>query len=171
MMTFKKGFLIGIGIGLLLLIIGALFLKNLKHKTEQLSQLDVQSMEYRNLDNQIVDLKDIAKGKHVLVNFWATWCKPCLAEFPLMDETSHLSKDEFVFIVVSDESTEKIKSFIKKNDYNFVYLKTSSLVANGINPIPQSFVLDNTLKTRKHHLGVFDGSATAVVDSLRMWVR
>ena len=169
-MTFKKGFLIGIGIGLLLIVVGALFLNKVKSKSEQIAQLDLQSLEYRNLDNQVVDINDIANGKKILVNFWATWCKPCVAEFPLLDEASQMLKDEYVFIVVSDQSSKTINSFAEKNDFNFVYLKTSNLLANGINLLPQSFVLDNNLETRKHHPSIFDGSANAVADSLRMWV-
>lgn len=159
------------GIGLVLIVAGAIFLNNVKVKSEALSTLDIQSLEYRNLDNQIVDINKIANGKHVLVNFWATWCKPCVAEFPLLNEASQKLKDEFVFIVATDQSTKTINSFAQKNDYNFIYLNTSNLLANGINPIPQTFVLDKNLKMRKHHPSIFDGSIDAVVDLLRMWVK
>jgi thiol-disulfide isomerase/thioredoxin len=170
-MTFKNGFSIGVVLGILLLVFGSIFLKNVKNKSENISQLDVSSLEYRDLDNQIVTLKEIANDKKLLINFWATWCKPCIAEFPLLNEVSQLLKDEFIVVVVSDQSNDKIESFSKKNDYNFIYLKTSSLIANGINPIPQTFILDNTLETRKHHPSIFSGSADIVVDSLRIWIK
>jgi len=49
--------------------------------------------------------------KNVLVNFWTSWCGPCVKEFPLLQETQSTIKEDFVFIMISDESIDKIKAF------------------------------------------------------------
>jgi thiol-disulfide isomerase/thioredoxin len=74
------------------------------------------------------DLKDIqtsAKGKVVLYNFWATWCHPCVQEFPYLLKLYNNYKDKnFVIVFVSmdmpEEMVEKVKPFLSKNGVDFV---------------------------------------------------
>ncbi|MGM0579974.1 MAG: TlpA family protein disulfide reductase [Bacteroidota bacterium] len=68
------------------------------------------------------------KGKILLINFWATWCKPCIKEFPEENKLVEKYKDQPVEIVniCIDSEEEKWKSYLKK--YN---LKTTNLYANG----------------------------------------
>jgi peroxiredoxin len=64
---------------------------------------------------EVFDLEE-QRGKVVLVNFWATWCPPCIAEMPhLRDEVLPMVGDDFVMICVSREETnEKISAFAIK---------------------------------------------------------
>jgi thiol-disulfide isomerase/thioredoxin len=74
------------------------------------------------------DLKDIqtsAKGKVVLYNFWATWCHPCVQEFPDLVKLYNNYKDKnFVIVFVSmdmpEDMKEKVKPFLNKNGVDFV---------------------------------------------------
>ncbi|WP_375579777.1 TlpA disulfide reductase family protein [Marivirga tractuosa] len=68
------------------------------------------------------------KGKILLINFWATWCKPCIKEFPEENKLVEKYKDQPVEIVniCIDSEVEKWKSYLDK--YN---LKTTNLYANG----------------------------------------
>lgn len=90
------------------------------------------------------------KGKILLINFWATWCKPCIKEFPEENKLVEKYKDQPVEIVniCIDSEEEKWKSYLKK--YN---LKTTNLYANGnwndklqkdfgIKGIPHSTLID-----------------------------
>ncbi len=85
-----------------------------------------------------------AKGDVVIVNFWATWCPPCIAEMPSLDKLYKDYKDDVVFLLVSDEEQEVISKFKEKNDYDF-------LVYGSVSPspelletssIPRTFVID-----------------------------
>lgn len=74
------------------------------------------------------DLKDIqtsVKGKIVLYNFWATWCKPCVQEFPELVKLQKNYKDkDFVLVFVSMDMPEEIKGnvipFLEKQGVDFV---------------------------------------------------
>ena len=85
-----------------------------------------------------------AKGKVVLINFWATWCPPCIAEMPSMEKLYKDYKDDVVFLFVSNESQEVISKFKQKNDYEF--LVHSAITATPklleASSIPRTFILD-----------------------------
>lgn len=63
------------------------------------------------------------QGKPVFLNFWATWCPPCIAEMPSIQELYNEYKDEVAFVLVSNESVDVIRNFFDKHDYSFpVYI-------------------------------------------------
>ncbi len=67
-----------------------------------------------------INLKDFA-GKPIFLNFWATWCGPCVNEMPSVEKASQQFKDDIVFLAVSDESPALIKSYVKKNKFSFKF--------------------------------------------------
>ena len=62
--------------------------------------------ELKTLDGETVRLSDFA-GKPVLVNFWATWCGPCRAEFPDFQEASVDNADRLVIIGINNTTTDQ----------------------------------------------------------------
>lgn len=94
-----------------------------------------------------VRLSDL-KGKVVLVHFWATWCPPCVSEFPLLNELyGKLKNSDFVLLAVSmDEKGKKaIDAFRKKISFDFpVYLNPDQTIADlyGSYGLPESFLID-----------------------------
>src|SRR5450756_1594368 len=71
------------------------------------------------LNNNKVSLSDF-RGKVVVLNFWATWCPPCIAEAPDLVEVSNAYKDKGVqFIGVSDDDVSALEKFV--NDYGIEY--------------------------------------------------
>ncbi|MEQ8579296.1 MAG: TlpA disulfide reductase family protein [Balneola sp.] len=78
---------------------------------------------------QLVDQIESYKGDMpVLVNFWATWCVPCIEEFPYIMKLKENYNDEFELIFVSgdfEEAKEEAKEFLKEQNVNFTtYYKT-----------------------------------------------
>lgn len=71
-----------------------------------------------------VSLSDF-KGKIVMVNFWATWCPPCIEEMPSMEKLSQKFKgDDFVLLAVNVEEDARsiVEKFLKKTPYSFPVL-------------------------------------------------
>jgi thiol-disulfide isomerase/thioredoxin len=68
-------------------------------------------LELTDLNGQPVRLEDY-HGKKLFLNFFATWCGPCVGEFPALDNASQtLKSDGFVFISISDEPLALLNSF------------------------------------------------------------
>lgn len=64
------------------------------------------------------------KHKTVVLNFWASWCAPCVIEFPQMIRLADMTKEESVFIFMSiDDEKADIKKFLKKYD-----VKTDNII-------------------------------------------
>jgi peroxiredoxin len=86
------------------------------------------------------------RGKIVLVNFWATWCPPCLEEMPAMERLFRKHKDAgFVLVAVSvDADPQKVVPFAAAHKLTFpIVFDTKMAVAEkyGVRALPSSFIL------------------------------
>jgi thiol-disulfide isomerase/thioredoxin len=100
---------------------------------------------FEDLEGNLVELSDY-KGKRVLLNFWATWCRPCIEEMPsLLKAEAALANENYVFVLASDQSIEKIKAFKEKKGFDFRYLKFNGAMADfAINALPATFIYNET---------------------------
>ncbi|OBQ56510.1 TlpA family protein disulfide reductase [Tamlana sp. s12] len=87
-----------------------------------------------------------SKGKVVLLNFWATWCAPCIAEMPSLQLLYEDYKDQVDFVFVSSDPPEKIKAFIKKEGYTFETYTIKSQLPDllDVTNIPRTFLIDQS---------------------------
>jgi thiol-disulfide isomerase/thioredoxin len=85
-----------------------------------------------------------AKGQVVLINFWATWCPPCIAEMPSLEALFASYKDDVVFLFVSNEDPKVISKFMTKNNYSFHYYlpKSTNPKLFDVSGIPRTFIID-----------------------------
>lgn len=67
------------------------------------------------LDGEIHAFEEL-KGEVILINFWATWCPPCVAELPDLAELYNDYGNKVNFLFVSDESKDKLKGFLEKKE-------------------------------------------------------
>ena len=104
-------------------------------------------------DFQLVDLKGKTqslsdyRGKVVLLNFWATWCKPCTTEMPAMQATyDKLADKGFVVLAINElEDDAKVRDHIRQYGHTFpVLMDRDNKVANqfGVYGLPVSFFID-----------------------------
>ncbi|MGJ8593887.1 MAG: TlpA family protein disulfide reductase [Aquaticitalea sp.] len=105
-----------------------------------------------------------AKGKVVLINFWATWCPPCIAEMPSMEKLYQDYKDDVVFLFVSEENQETISKFKEKRNYNFGVFSsvTKHPEIFETNSIPKTYILDKKGKIAINKSGAADWNSDAV---------
>jgi peroxiredoxin len=106
------------------------------------------------------------RGKTVLVNFWATWCPPCLAEMPAMERLWRRHRHGgFVVVAVSvDADAATVPRFIEDRGVSFpVALDPEMKVANtyGVRALPASFFIDRRGRLTALALGPRDWDARA----------
>ena len=85
-----------------------------------------------------------AEGKVVVLNFWATWCPPCIAEMPSLEKLYNAYNEDVVFLFVSDEKQDVISKFKQKHKYQFkVYSALTAFPKEfNVTSIPRTFVID-----------------------------
>jgi thiol-disulfide isomerase/thioredoxin len=86
------------------------------------------------------------KGKTVFMNFWATWCPPCIAEMPDINNLYHALQGEenIRFVLISlDEDFSKAINFVKRKEFDFEIYQFASPVPQAYESraIPSTFVL------------------------------
>ena len=128
-------------------------------------------------DFQVTDLKGEAlslkdyRGQVVLLDFWATWCGPCIAEMPKVKKTYEKYKDQnFQIIGISlDRSTEPLEAYIAKEGLAWVHYWDESRDIRNLYKvwgIPTAFLIDGQGIIRKASLGGFDVE-TAVAELVK----
>lgn len=111
-----------------------------------------QDFTARDADGNTFRLSDHIGKQVVLIDFWATWCQPCLAEMPHLEKMydDYKSKGFLVVAVSMDgpESIADVPAFAKRNQMNFpVLLDEDSSIASIYNPrksAPLSAIIDKT---------------------------
>jgi peroxiredoxin len=98
------------------------------------------------------------RGKVVLVNFWATWCKPCTTEMPAMQTTyDRLREKGFVVLAINElEDETKVREHIKQHGHTFpVLMDRDNKVANqfGVFGLPVSVFIDEKGVVREYIKG------------------
>lgn len=119
----------------------------------------------------ILSTEDL-KGKVVFLNFWATWCGPCLAEMPSIQALYHHFKDnpDIVFLLVEvDGNAKAIPTFVRKHDITipivFPYSPIPSSWMDGT--IPTTIILNKKGFLATHQKGMYDYSGQGVQEYIQ----
>lgn len=102
------------------------------------------------LNGTTKSLKDF-RGKVVLLNFWATWCVPCVTEMPSLERVYEKLKDKgFEVVAVSVDppiAAEAVKKFVSDHNLTFTVLRDPELAhveRYGVTGFPETFFIDAT---------------------------
>lgn len=107
------------------------------------------------------------KGKVVFVNFWATWCKPCLKEMPSISEAKKLLP-EVVFVVASDETLKKVKKYAALHTYNFnIKHSKTSVFDLDIKALPTTLIINEDGNVVFNEIGGRDWSSKKNIELIK----
>jgi thiol-disulfide isomerase/thioredoxin len=118
------------------------------------------AFQLNDLEGKPVSLAE-AKGKVVLLNFWATWCGPCRAEIPdLVDlQKRYADKLEIIALATEEDDADQVRRFVLHSGINYrVAMAPDDVVREygGIAALPTSFVIDAQGRVVQKHIGLND---------------
>ena len=120
------------------------------------------AFQLNDLNGKPISLAE-AKGKIVLLDFWATWCGPCRAEIPdLVDlQKRYADKFEIIALVTDEDDPDEVRRFVLQSGINYRVAMSSDEVRRdygGIAALPTSFVIDPQGRIVQKHVGLNDPS-------------
>lgn len=120
-------------------------------------------INFRSAGGQVMDLAD-QKGKVVFINFWATWCPPCIAEMPSINDLHEKLKNNknIIFITVdTDHDLSRSALFISRHQFSLPLYVADSAIPETLsgNAIPTTVIFDKsgTMVFRKEGAGDYSG--------------
>ncbi len=121
------------------------------------------ALELSTLEGKAQRLEDY-RGRVLLVNFWATWCAPCLEEMPSIERLRRsLDARRFAVLAVNvGEGPRVAGDFAKKMELGFNFLLDRDMKASkawGARVLPATFIVDPDGKVRYSHYGAVDWSS------------
>jgi thiol-disulfide isomerase/thioredoxin len=140
--TFWTGYIAG-----LIFAVSAIYYYTKSIEADLTPEVNLHELQLTDLEGQEIKPSEF-KDKAVVINFWATWCKPCVQEFPYYEKAAQQYPD-VLFIMISDESEEKITDFVNQHRYPFRFLKLKPRLNKlGISAIPLTFFINKDGKKR-----------------------
>ncbi len=133
---------------------------------EEMVEKEAPLFTLKDLSGRRVSLVDF-RGKVVLLNFWATWCPPCISEIPKLNELreAYAGRDFEIIAVSTDRSLSAVKRFIKKRPVSFVVLHDEGIKVSrkyNVFSIPTTFLLDKKGRIVEKFLGEYDWTSPEI---------
>jgi len=139
------------------------------------STLDVEDQtQLKPFAYQIQDLEgvssrvEIGHGKVVFLSYWATWCPPCIAELPSIQELYNDYSDQIDFVLLTNEDPEVIQAFLEKKAYNLPVFIPQMQTPEKLyeRSIPTNYIIDKKGKIIIKETGATDWNSQKVREVL-----
>ncbi len=158
-----------------------MFIQTVNQKSIGTPGSEAPDFELQTLAGKIVKLSSL-KGKTVIIDFWATWCGPCIMSFPGMKKAIDKYKDNpnvvFAFVntferVAEDQVKDHVSKFIKNRGFDYLNplldIGNQTAMGYGVEGIPAKFCVDKDGKV-KHKSAGYLGSSDAVFNEMVEWI-
>ena len=109
------------------------------------------------------------RGRVVLLNFWATWCAPCVIEMPSLIQLHHDQPDLAVLAVSIDEDPDAYSSFLLRRHVDLITVRDPGQTASRLyhtEQWPETYVIDRQGIIRRKFIGPVDWTSPEITDYL-----
>lgn len=145
------------------------YLKNALKNLSRANMLNQEAPDFtvkKLSDGRDVKLSDF-RGKVVELNFWATWCGPCIREIPFLNKlVDEYKGKDVVFLAVSDENPDAIKKFLEKQEFKYMQTVGEASRLYNVMGIPTHFVIDKKGMIQFKHVGYIPGLEDKVKEEI-----
>ena len=158
------------------IIISALALALLISFSTYSQSRTLPSIKVGTLDGNSINIQEIEnEGNPIVINFWATWCKPCKKELNNISEIYEEWQDEtnvkLVAISIDDSrSMSKVGPYINASDWEYdIFLDPNGELkrAMGVSTVPHTFLLNGKKEIVWQHRGYVDGDEDKLFSEIK----
>ena len=114
------------------------------------------------------------RGQVVLLNFWASWCAPCVAEIPSLEQLHHADPKLVILAVSVDDDQSAYREFVKEHQMDLTTVwdpKETAAARYHSEMWPETYAIDRQGRIRRKFVGATDWMSPEVVDYLKMLER
>lgn len=135
---------------------------------ERDSNLAAGDATFQDLDGNPLELADF-HGHRVVINYWATWCAPCIEELPALSRAATaLSAENYLFLLASDEPLATIERFLEDRGFSGNFIKLNTFFGiHGIEAVPSTVLYDEDGQELASWLGAYEWDSPAMLEQLR----
>jgi thiol-disulfide isomerase/thioredoxin len=115
---------------------------------------------------------DLAKlrGKVIVLNFWASWCAPCVEELPSLEAMQHRLPQVLVVAISTDEDGGAYQTFLKQHNVDLLTVDDAAQTSNalyGTFRYPETYIIDKNGVVRRKLIGPQNFTSPEMVDYLK----
>ncbi|MEL6558738.1 MAG: redoxin domain-containing protein [Bacteroidota bacterium] len=133
------------------------------------------TFQLTDIDGKSISSDDL-KGKYVHINFWSVTCKPCIEEFPELDEIKEkYGNEEVIYLAIAPEDQKLVEKIIKKRPLNYTVISDADALFEqlGIEGYPKNLfinkegVIEKITDGTNYKMDMVDGKVTMTPDNFR----
>jgi thiol-disulfide isomerase/thioredoxin len=138
------------------------------NKSNVIEEKDRISISDYNWDLESEDGKKFnfkeTQGEVVFINFWATWCPPCIAEMPSLQKLYTSYGNRVVFLFITNDDFKVVRRFKDKNNYNFKVYRPMGDIPDELmgRTIPRTFIINKMGEIIVDERGVINWNSEAI---------
>lgn len=132
---------------------------------------DLSGIKFKDASGKTVDLGQL-KGKVIFLNFWATWCPPCLAEMPSVNKLyEQFKEDKNVIFILVDADSDLLKSqkYMDNKGYKLPVYQVASDIPEMIfkGSLPTTIVFDKKGRVSYHEVGAANYASGKFIEFIK----
>jgi len=117
------------------------------YKVAGIGDQSYDQLELVDLNGKRLDMAQFA-DRPLVVDYWATWCKPCIEEFEEFETVSQRPGNKVAFLMISDDPLPRAAKFARAKKYSFVFGVSKVPLKLGVRPITLFYDQEHELQTQ-----------------------